>query len=211
MKTSIYLIAFMLLCNQSSYADGSVDCHFMDWESPETPCVYKVGDEKLHIFPSGKIRVSTASKVEEVRVTLPGQFYIESAKYEAVGNSIVFVFGITDAEEGSSILVFYDKNKNNIIWQIEVGAFNASEPLVGIDAIYIGAIGTIAKVDRNTGSILWIHRNLYERDTQAFNAFVRPTREGHLIKFVESKVSTAKYSGIREIVVDDMSGEILNK
>ncbi len=201
----------MLLCNQSSYAGGSGDCRFMDWESPKTPCVYNIDNEKFYIFPSGKIRVSMASKTKEMRVSLPSQFYIESAKYEIDGNSVVFIFGITNAEAGSSILVYYDRNKNNISWQIEIGAFNVSEPLVGIDAIYIGAIGTIVKVDRNTGSILWRHKGLYERDTQAFNAFDRPTREGNFIKFVERKVSTAKYSGIREIIVDDISGEILNK
>ena len=40
---------------------------------------------------------------------------------------------------------------------------------------------------------------------------VLPAKEGKLIKFIENKAPKAIYSGVREIVVDDLSGEIISK
>ncbi len=69
----------------------------------------------------------------------------------------------------------------------------------------------VAKLNLIDGKIIWQHKNLYERETQAFNSFILPRKEGNIIIFKEDKVSSAKYDGIREIHVDDATGKIISK
>jgi len=195
----------------SALAKDVNKCDPLSWDLNEE-CLYKINDLDFHISPKGGFKiVSSTGVIAEQKITLPEHFFIESVSHEPIGENFLIILGITDADAGSSVLALFNKKEMEIKWQTEIGAFNISEPLIGKDAIYVGAIGTVAKIDRDTGAIIWRHQWLYESDTGAFNSFIRPVKDGQVVRFIEEKQPRAKYSKPREIVVEDISGDILSK
>ena len=178
-------------------------------EESKGPCLYDIDGRDYLIHTNGKISLIDTDIT--VNITLPEYFQIEGVKHETYEGDILFNFSIRNCDSASTMIVRLASDNLKIKWQTEFIAFNSSQMLIDEGAVYVAGIGTIAKIDINSGSIVWEHDGLYERDSQAFNSFIKPRRDGDLIIFEENKVATAKYFGIRKIIVNRVSGEILSK
>ncbi len=208
-KILAYIVSISLCFGTFAFANNVNFCNELSWNSAKEECFYKISGVSFRIFHNGIVKVDTNDKGEhEFQIILPEHFFIESAKYFVVDKSIVFAFGITGADAGSSIVALYDTEGMNLKWQTEIRSFNISEPLIANNAIYIGAFGTIAKIDIRNGVQVWIHKKLYEQDISAFNSFEKPIITGSCVKFIEAKTAAAKYPGVREVIVDDLTGKI---
>ena len=203
MKTRLFILALFLLP-----LDAFAACVF-DLGIENKPCKLQTAHQELYIDIFGKIKTSNITPA--ITLQLPNNFYLESATVEQYGADILLVASITDSEAGSAIVALIDADTNNIRWQVELLAFNPSSPLISPDAIYIAAFGSIFKIERKSGDIVWQHLNLYQRETQAFNSFQQPEKIGSKVIFRENKVSFAKYDGVQTIVVDSETGVILQK
>lgn len=178
----------------------------------DAPCHLTINDSDYHISSNGVIVLKIIKqKKSEVKIVLPEDFYIEAVQYQVINKNIMFTFEMTDGESGSTLIAMFDPSNPVLKWSTEIHAFNPSPLLILQDYIYVGGIGMVAKLNLIDGKIIWQHKNLYERETQAFNSFILPRKEGNIIIFKEDKVSSAKYDGIREIHVDDTTGEIISK
>jgi outer membrane protein assembly factor BamB len=210
----IFTIFNVLLVISPSLAYASVlekgRCYLMTPDSG--PCLLEINDTKYEINANGIITCNPHKEgAKSIQVLLPEHFFVEAARAYDFNNDIIFSLQITDGDGGSTIVAMFNLPSFTLSWAVELGAFNPSPPLVEASSVYIGGIGTIAKIDAKTGRIIWKHTGLYERDTNAFNSFLKPFRRGAMIIFKEQKVSTSKYQGIREIWVNDKSGEIVRK
>lgn len=185
-------------------------CQFMD-EANE-PCHYKVGDKIFTVNASGNITYGYDGKPITLVIKLPEYFSIERVRFgEVVENSVAFNFEITDHESGGSVIALVNLSNGIIKWQRDIPAFNSSPLLIINGAVYVGGIGYIAKLNLADGSIAWFHDGLYEHDTQAYNSFDKPFIKGENVVFPESKSPTAKYSGIRSVVVRLNDGSIVSR
>ena len=197
----IRLLALLALSLSFPVMAAAADCSAsISWEN----CRIYIQGAWLEISNRGLLKLGDKS----TQLTLPAGFYIESVKYENSGAGTVMSLEVTDIEGSFTLLALVDMTRRKLRWSAEVG-FNASPVLVTDSALYVGAIGMVAKINLHDGRIVWEHRDLYERDTQAFNSFIRPRKEAKTIVFVEAKVGW--YNGVREVSVDDVSGKLLSK
>jgi outer membrane protein assembly factor BamB len=175
-------------------------------------CRINVGSTEFEITDTGLIRYRVGSGNRVVKLSLPESFEFEVIRHaEAIGNVVYFSIEITNILVGATIIFAIDQNAGKILWQTEMPAFNSSPLLIENSAIYAAGIGYVAKLDTKTGKYIWSVSSLYEKDTQAFNGFKKPTVENGNVIYTEDKVSTAKYSGERSVVIKDVSGELVSK
>lgn len=188
-------------------AESEQQCIFMDPEN-ET-CSIKSLKNIYSLSATGLLEKPDESR--QIQFKLPENIIIETVQFKPLNNKIVFTFQVTDGDSGSTLVSLYNESNHRFEWQTELFAFNTSPALIYNEAIYLGGIGIIAKLDLNTGKIIWQHIGLYERETQAYNAFVTPKVKDEFIIFREQKVPGAAYRGVRQIKVLDRTGKIISK
>jgi hypothetical protein len=202
------LIFFATFVSAGSWMDNPCN----SFESHAVECVHEIESHKFHIFHDGKITYKTNEENRSITVPLPEGFSFETVRYGGlVEENVIFNIEITDFDAGASVIFSINLKNNTLIWKREIPAFNSSELLAENSSIYVGGIGYICKIDDKTGQIIWFHKGLYEPETQAYNGFQKPYVRGDTIVFPESKVPTAKYIGLREVVVNDRTGRITSK
>jgi hypothetical protein len=200
--TTILAMAFSLAA-QSSWLDDP--CTMMG--DHDKPCVINIEGNKFVILNNGSLAVNSNKQ----QIQLPKNNYIDWYRDSVIyKNNAYLVFDVSDGDYGHAIVVSVSLTTNVLNWQSSLGGFNSSPLLVTDSGVYAGAIGTIVKFNLKSGEAIWRHKGLYEKDTQAYNSFIRPKESKGTIIFEESKVSS-KYKGTRKIIVDDRSGEILSK
>ncbi len=214
MKNIVLVILNILLAFMPSMVAASPlpkgRCHMMDPDSG--PCSIVINGTKYTVYINGTIAYKgPEGETRFIRTRLPEFFYVEAVQSYHFNEDIIFLLEITDDDAGSTIVIKCSPSDPTAYWTVELGAFNPSPPLVEADSVYLGGIGTVAKIDLKTGRIDWRHSGLYESDTMAFNSFLKPVRRDKVIVFPEDKVSSAEYPGVREIWVNDDSGEIIRK
>lgn len=183
-------------------------CFMIYLDSP--PCQFEFNNSRYQISRDGMMKIkSIGTNNYTVKFKLPDSFHIEQVNYQIIDSAILLVFDIDDSEGASSIVAKFDTATKKIKWTTDIGAFNPSPLLIVNNAVYLGCIGTVAKLNFTTGKIIWRHNNLYERTTGAFNSFITPRKEGSLVIFQEKKISTDHYADIRKIHVDDKTGAII--
>ncbi len=173
-----------------------------------TECTYVIDDNKFLIAPNGVIVLDKS----KFKVDLPKHFEIEEVRDgQIVGDTIFLSFAITDHESGGTVIVSISLKKLRINWSSEFPAFNSSPMLIEGGDLYIGGIGRVANYDALNGKLVWEIKGLYERETQAYNGFNKPAMKENNVEFPESKVSTAKYSGIRKVIANRQTGVLVSK
>jgi outer membrane protein assembly factor BamB len=202
-KMKLFSLAIIILLSLTSVSFPQQNSCLM--MSKDKPCDLQINGSIYHVETNGVLIVKHSGKSSEVKVSLPKYFYIEQVQYQIHDNKILFIFGITDDDAGSAIIARFDPLNDQLLWSTETNAFNTSPLLISGSNIYVGGIGMVAKLKLSDGKIVWQHRDLYERDTGAYNAFILPKKEGNIIIFKEATHLS------REVHVDDTSGKILSK
>ena len=203
----ITLVLIILVISISANADVFDDpCMFIN--EKDTPCVHELDGNKFIIFPNGNIEFSSVN----INVLLP-QFYEIEWLIDTVSlnNSVYFSIGITDGDYAGTIIISISITNKALNWQTNIPGFNGSPMLIYEGAIYTGAIGSVTRLNALNGSKEWEHTGLYERKTGAYNSFNLPFVEGNNIIFPENKVPTAKYDGIKRVIVNIETGELISK
>lgn len=174
----------------------------------DKPCVINIEGNNFVISNDGSLVINS----EKQQIQLPKNNYIDWYKDTVIyKNNAYLVFDVSDGDYGHAIVVSVSLASNLLNWKSSLGGFNSSPLLVTDSGVYASAIGTVVKLNLKSGEDIWRHEELYEKDTYAYNSFIRPKVSKRTIIFEESKVSFAKYKGTRKIIVDDRSGEILSK
>ncbi|WP_420591699.1 hypothetical protein [Bacterioplanoides sp.] len=197
---------FIILISSSVFADWMEDPCVL-FNEKGTKCTYTIDDVKLIISPNGEVVFNKA----KLQVNLPEHFEIEEVRDGQIfGDTVFLSLAITDHESGGTVIISMSLQNKKINWSREFPAFNSSPLLIHENELYIGGIGRVAKYSALDGKLVWELKGLYERETQAFNGFNKPVISGDSVEFPESKVSTAKYSGIRKVVVNRKTGKLVS-
>ena len=213
LKTIIFIAKFSLILLPAMAFASALEngrCYLMDFESG--PCLLKINGAKFEISINGMVHyLPSGAGTKKIHIVLPEHYYVEAVQGYSFANCIILNLEISDGDAGSTLVAMLNKPNITLNWTFELGAFNPSPPLVTDDSIYIGGIGTIAKLNLKTGHTVWKHTGLYEKDTGAFNSFIKPIKQGEIIIFKDNSVSKSNQGNIREIRVIEKSGEIIQK
>jgi hypothetical protein len=173
----------------------------------DSPCIYEIDGHKFTVLESGEIEFDESS----IALSLPEHYGINAVHDGLITeDSALLSVGISDGNYAGTVVVSISVNRKTINWQSSMFGFNGSPLLLDDGAIYAGAIGTVGKLDASNGEKLWAHTELYEKDTQAFTGFRRPYISDENVVFPENKVSD-KYDGIRKVIVNRETGELVSK
>ena len=200
-------VALLLFLTKAAMADPLESLCLGEFEE-DTACSVVIGTQQITIKSNGQL---TSSQSETLRLRMPKDFSLDRVSYMVHSNDAYVAFEITDGENGGAIVARITLDAFSLKWSRDLPAFNPSLLLLDERSIYVGAFGTIAKLDVRTGSIKWIHSHLYEPDTDVFNAFSKATKVGTNIVFTESYNPPSRHQKVREVVVNDSNGGILSK
>jgi hypothetical protein len=91
--------------------------------------------------------------------------------------------------EGSGFISRFDGASLRQKWRVAIPAFNIANGLIEGNSAYLGAIGYAAKLNLDTGKIIWKHDDFYRkyREEGAFNIFDVPKIVGNEVIYVESQ------------------------
>jgi hypothetical protein len=126
-------------------------------------------------------------------------YCFEKVMYYQSLNNLLIVSEITDIES-VGIELYYFKNGRELAWKKEIGGFNISNGVVENEQLYITWIGTVLKMEIQTGKTIWVNDNLYQY-SEGFEAnameIITIGKEEIVIRdlFTEKKVSFNKFNG----------------
>jgi len=204
MRYFLYIILLAIVVN--AWATIFDDpCMFIS--EKEKPCSWEIDNYIFNIDRNGIIEFQST----KTSLTLDEGFKIDWVRDGIIEEeNAYFSLGITNGEAGGTIVLSFSILNSELNWQTNLRGFNGSPVLYFNGDVYAGASGMVTKIDAQTGAKDWEHTGLYDRDTQAFNGFKKPYVKGKSVVFPDDKTSTAKYEGLREIVVDIKTGEIVS-
>jgi hypothetical protein len=138
-----------------------------------------------------------------IRIDFPPEFFLEKVRVASIGNDILVLADISNYETPNGVLARFDSTLTSK-WQHRIPAFNLADPVIRREDAYLSGIGYVEKLDLNTGASSWRHDNLYDRSSDAFNAFRPATFSGDTIIFQDAGTA-------RTIRVLDASGAIVSR
>lgn len=137
---------------------------------------------------------------------LPAGFLVTRAAFDTVSSDLLIVFEITDYETATIVLTRVQRPSMKQAWRIGIPALSFGPMLLDTDqrTLYVTATGVVGAVDLQSGTVLWIHDDLYTSDGH-FGAFEVPVLHGDLVDFVEVPPSGAA----RQVRISKRTGGIL--
>ena len=175
---------------------------------PVPPYVYSfsIGGDQFTVRGYGEVTKSSPGSPDRTfKLSMDKESGIEHLYYLEDGDSLFFIYEMSDGESGWGNAAGFDRATLRPLWRVHIPGFNVGDALVEANFVYLTAIGFVAKLNLRTGKYAWKHEGLYERNG-AFNDFDLPRLEGDKVLF-----RGAGYYGKepRTIIVHKRSGKIL--
>ena len=142
----------------------------------------------------------------DLRNLVQDGWFIDSFAFAPYQDDIIVAFVTSNVDFGNSNVARIDGDTMTPIWVSESLGFNMGSPVIKNNAIYFSTIGSITKIDIETGELIWEHTDLYERETQDFNSFKKPMFSDGKVIFQGSNIFS---QCPKRIEVDDTTGDIL--
>ncbi len=130
----------------------------------------------------------------KVRLSLEKDLEVEK-RPNIYGEKDFNIVTVELADHNSGTTFIYALNENcRVLWKKDLKSFNPSIPLIEKDHVYLGAVGSVWKLNKKDGKVVWSHTDLYEK--YKFNGVDPIRRKGSKIRFSDS------------LLVSDSNGKI---
>ena len=163
---------------------------------------FTVGDLSYTITGQGVFSARAAKSTKpfaNVRLDFPERAYISGIKYVTIGADLIVVYDVLllerplrvgDQMTNDNILqkrvARFHKRTLKTKWVAITGRSDPPGPLaIARDSMFVSAVGMIGEIDLATGSFLWMHENLPERNPGKYVFFTVPRVEGDFVFFQE--------------------------
>lgn len=169
---------------------------------------FDVGERRYELRQDGSIRAHGGQRpVWRSTLGLSVEFFeIDQVFYGVDGSHVVVVLALNDGEGGWGVIQRWSDGAAIPAWSAGLPAFNIGEPFAVDRKVYLTGIGTVAKLDLETGDFDWLHRGLYAEGD--FNAFRKPYRSDDTVVFI-SRDHLRPDDDTVYVLVDDITGNIL--
>ena len=145
-------------------------------------------DYRYTVFSDGRaLRYRPEGVVDSFRVPLPDSVVIEDIQYGHFECDPILQVEYTDVVSAGAHVVRFDRRELSVQWSARPFGFTSTSPVFENGFLYLAAIGTVGKLDLESGRYAWRHDNLYERSTGAFNSFASPRISGDTVIFTSVK------------------------
>jgi hypothetical protein len=99
----------------------------------------------------------------------------------------------------------YTEGEKDANWKWKIEAPSPGQPVVDSPFVYVSTLGMIAKVNMNSGAVVWKHDSLFNVQSLAFKKFDRPKVYTNSVCFYDFPIK-GKKNKRDTIWVDDRSG-----
>jgi hypothetical protein len=196
------------------YADSNeitqkVNCpDFFFLKGEDVLCTLSLSSGDYHINNRGKVYRIKEDIGSDFQLELEHGFRLERVFIGEYGGDLIVAYECGDGESVFSCVVRIDGRALETKWTLRIPHMNISFGTMKSKYLYQTAHGFISKIDMDSGSFIWKHDNLYDRERYSFNSFQTPVIDGDTILFIEEKIPITAYKAPRVIRVDDQSGHI---
>ena len=189
---------------QEATIRADCDPEFID----TTTCPFTFGQSRFDVSADGRLRkIAGPGAFSALQLPLPKTFRVEDIYSASIGNDMLLVYGISDGEVGAATAARIDLERQRVRWHLRVPGFNVSAGTIEADRLYQAAFGFVGAIDLTRGEFVWQHPGLYDRASQAFNAFDQPKVGPGEVVFIED-ADTVTFRAPRTIRVDKRTGKI---
>ena len=136
-----------------------------------------------------------------------GYTFVESLAYASYEDDLIIVFVSSNFTFSGSKIARIDGETLTPKWVTDFSGVNIGLPIVKNNYLYVSSIGSIGKLDVDTGEFLWKHTELYDHDTQDFNSFKMAVFDDTKVIFQGRNPMSACP---KRVEVNDDTGSILN-
>jgi hypothetical protein len=138
-------------------------------------------------------------------IRLETELIVERAYLYETDEYFYIFFTDTDNDGATSWIQKLSKSPLKSEYVEQIQGFNLGQPIIDGKSAYVSAIGFIGKIDLNTGSYIWKHHNLYDKEKYSFNSFDTVIIENNQIEFVSENYRSKK---VDKVIVNNQTGEL---
>ncbi len=162
------------------------------------------------VFSDGRaLRFRPGEVTDSFRVQLPDHFVIEGIQYGHFECDPILQVEYTNVVTSGAHVVRFDRRELSVQWTARPFGFNAASAVFENGFLYVAAIGTVGKLDLESGRYAWRHDDLYERSTGAFSSFASPRISGDTVIFTSVKFRPRPGEVERRLRYHKQSGELI--
>jgi len=161
------------------------------------------------IDQSGNVKIKNlriANDTSSFNLNLSEYFTIENIFIFPRDNYLFAFYTETDFDTGESFIAKINVEKSEIIWKVRGFGFNLGTPMILDSVAYIATIGTIGKINLDSGKVIWRQYDLYDSKKSAFNSFDEIEVKGENAIFISKNW---KHKSMDSVIVNDKTGEIV--
>ena len=162
------------------------------------------------VFSDGRaLRFRPSGVTDSFRVSLREDFVIEGIQHGHFECDPILQVEYTNVVTSGAHVVRFDRRELSVQWTARQFGFNAASAVFENGFLYVAAIGTVGKLDLESGRYAWRHDDLYERSTGAFNAFASPRISGDTVIFTSWRSRPKPDEVERRLRYHKESGELI--
>lgn len=151
--------------------------------------------------------LATAKRQRPTQFPLDKDEWISRLMVIERGDSVFFAFDTESGGYGRGVLCRVATKSGAIHWCRNVPGYNIFAAIANDGAIFVGAIGLLARVDPKTGIFRWKQSGLYSKD-KTFNIFCAPEEQGEWISMYGTAGVPSSIG--KRIVLNRQSGKIIS-
>ncbi|NLI77580.1 MAG: hypothetical protein GX442_14230 [Candidatus Riflebacteria bacterium] len=188
--------------------DGSVPPVSTDADLPTT---FVLGPRTFHLWNMGALVIREEGRPDvQLQLPLPDDFCIDGFRVQLLGENLLFSLNLSTGTDGATRVILVDPSRPAVVWTAFLETFNFRTLRAAAGFLYVGGLGTVAKLRLSDGTFAWKHEDLYDRGSGSFNSFDEARQEGDHVVFICAPQPT-KGGNPAVIRVDDATGRIVAK
>ena len=136
---------------------------------------FSIGDIKYLVLSKGDgARTDSRGKSSNFALPLADGFYIERLDYLDTDGDPIIIYDVTNDDVAAGSVIRLDKKTLVQKWLANVPGFNIGEGVVKDHWLYLSTIGSVGKLDLDSGKYVGQYDGLYKKKPGIFNSFERP-------------------------------------
>jgi hypothetical protein len=174
-----------------------------NWTGDEDTLNLSIKNYDFTIYPGGLLKWGNADSI-----ILSEDMYVTRAFFYVIDTDLLLFCEMSDSDNGTSDMFRINLTNKKIKWKSNLNGFNLSQPAIRTNCAYITVIGSIGKLDLETGKFIYVESNLYDRERTSFNNFDTILFRGNKTIFIAKRPLN---SMVDTVIVDEKTKKMTIK
>lgn len=174
-----------------------------NWTGDEDTLNISLNNYDFTIYPGGLLKWGNSDSIK-----LSEDMYVTQAYFYVIENDLLLFCEMSDSDNGTSDIFRINLISKKIKWTVNLNGFNLGQPVIRANYGYITAIGSVGKLELETGKYVYVKSNLFDRDRNSFNNFDTILFRGNKTFFIAKRPLN---SFVDTVIIDEKTNEMTIK